>query len=70
MIIDIARTKVITDKKLMVHHFGHCQNYIRNGWCNEFEIGFGKRAGDSLADSLPCFAPYLRINGELGNINR
>ena len=29
MIIDIARTKGITDKKVLVHHFGHCQNHIR-----------------------------------------
>ena len=58
MIIDIARTKGITDKKLLVHHFGHCQNHIRNGWCIEDAIGFGKRAGYALADSLPCFAPY------------
>ena len=70
MIIDIARTKGITYKKLLVHHFGHCQNHIRNGWCNEVAIGFGKRAGDALADSLPCFAPHLRISGELGNIHR
>ena len=68
MIIDIARTKDITHKKLLVHHFGHCQNHIQNGWCNEVEIGFGKHAGDALADSLPCFAPHLRISGELGNI--
>ena len=68
MIIDIARTKGITDKKLLVHHFGHCQNHIRNRWCNEVAIGFGKRSGDALAGSLPCFAPHLRISGELGNI--
>ena len=53
MIIDISRTKDITDKKLLVHHFGHCQNYIHNGWCNVVAIGFGKRSGDALADSLP-----------------
>ena len=70
MIIDIARTKGITDKKLLVHHFVHCQNHIQNGWCNEAAIGFGKLAGDALADSLPCFAPHLRISGELGNIHR
>ena len=70
MIIDIARTKGITDKKLLVHHFGHFQNHIRNGWCNEVAIGFGKLASDALADSLPCFAPHLRISGELGNIHR
>ena len=70
MIIDISRTKDITDKKLLVHHFGHCQNHIRNGWCNEVAIGFGNRAGDALADNLPCFAPHLRISGELDNIYR
>ena len=69
MNIDIAGTKGIKDKKLLVHHFGHCQNHIRNGWCNEFEIGFGNRAGDALADSLPCFASHLRISGDLGNIH-
>ena len=69
-IIDIARTKGITDKKLLVHHFGHFQNHILNGWCNEVAIGFVKRAGDALADSLPCFAPHIRISGELGNIHR
>ena len=70
MIIDISRTKGITDKKLLVHHFGHFQNHIQNGWCNEVAIGFGKRAGDALADSLPCFTPHLRISGDLGNIHR
>ena len=70
MIMDISRTKGITDKKLLVHHFGHCQNHIRNGWCNEVEIGFGKRSGDALTDSLPCFAPHLIISGDLGNIHR
>ena len=70
MIIDIARTKGIIDKKLLVHHFGHCQNHIRNGWCNVVATGFGKRAGDALADSLPCFALYLRISGDLDNIHR
>ena len=70
MIIDISRTKGITDKKLLVHYFGHYQNHIRNGWCNEIAIGFGKRDGDALADSLPCFVPPLRISGELGNIHR
>ena len=53
MIIAISRTKVITDKKLLVHHFGHFQNHIRNGWCNEVAIGFVKRSGDALADSMP-----------------
>ena len=53
MIIDIARTKSITDKKLLVHHFGHFQNHIQNGWCNEVAIVFGKHVGDALADSLP-----------------
>ena len=53
MIIDIYRTKCITYKKLLVHHFGHYQNHIQNGWCNEVAIGFGKRAGNTLADSLP-----------------
>ena len=70
MIIDIARTKSITDKKLLVHHFGHCQNNILNGWCNEVAIGFGKRASDALADSLSCFEPHLRISDELDNIHR
>ena len=70
MVIDVARTKGITDKKLLVHHFGNCQNHIRNGWCNEVAIGFGKRAVDSLADSLICFAPHLRISGELDNMHR
>ena len=69
MIIDIPKTKGITDKKLLVHHFCHCQNHIRNGWCNVVAIGFGNRDGDALADSLPCFAPYLRISGELDNIH-
>ena len=55
MIIDVARTKGITYKMLLVHHFGHCQNHIQNGWCNEVAIGFGKRAGDAMADSLPFF---------------
>ena len=68
MIIDVSRTKGITDKKLLVHHFGHFHNHIRNGWCNEVAIGFGKCAGDELADSLPCFAPHLRISGDLDNI--
>ena len=70
MIIYIDRMKGITDKKLLVHHFCHCQNHIRNVCCNEFAIGFEKRTGDALADSLPCFAPHLRISGELGNIHR
>ena len=70
MIIDIYITKGITYKKLLVHHFGHFQNHILNGWCNIVAIGFGKRAGDTLADSLPCFAPHLRISGELDNIHR
>ena len=38
MIIYISRTKGITDKKLLVHHVGHCQNHIRNGWCNEVQL--------------------------------
>ena len=53
MIIDISRTKGITDEKLLVHHFGQFQNHILNGWCNEVAIVFGKRAGDAMADSLP-----------------
>ena len=70
MIIDITRTKGITDKKLLVHHFGHCHNHIQNVWYNEVEIGFGKRAGGALAYSLSCFAPHLRISGDLDNIHR
>ena len=70
MIIDISRTKGIIDKKLLVHHFGHCQNHIGYVCCNEVAIGFGKCDGDGLSDSLPCFAPHLRISCELGNINR
>ena len=70
MITDIDRTKGITDKKLLVLHFSHCQNHIRNAWCNVVAIGFKKLAGDALADSLPCFAPHLRISGELDNIHR
>ena len=70
IIIDIARTKGITDKNVLVHHFGHCQNYIRNGWCNVVAIGFVKRAVDALADSLPCFALHLIISGDLDSIHR
>ena len=70
MIIDIARTKGTTDKKLLVYHFGHCQNHIRNGWCNDVAIGIGKRSGVALADSLTCFEPHIRISGDLDNIHR
>ena len=70
MIIDIARTKGIIDKKLLVHHFGNYYNHIQNGWYNEVSIVFEKCAGDALADSLPCLAPHLIISGDLGNIHR
>ena len=69
-IIYIARTKDITDKKLLVHHFGNFQNHIRNGLCNVVVIGFGKRAGNALAESLPFFVPHLRISDEIDNIHR
>ena len=70
MIIEIARRKGITNKNLLVHHFGHCQNHMQNRWCNVATIVFGKRSGNALLYSLPCFAPHLRISGELDNIHR
>ena len=58
-ILEIARQSEITDKKLLLHCFGHCFNHQRNTLCNAIVIGFGKRIGDALQDDVPSFAPHL-----------
>ena len=62
--------RVITDKKALVLHYGHCQNHIRNGWCNATGIRFERHALDTLQHDIPLFAPHLRIGDELNNLHR
>ena len=69
-IVELSRVNGITDKAKLIHYFGHCNNNMRNKWCNAIIIGFGRRIGEALADDLPEFAPHLKIAGELMNIHR
>ena len=69
-IMEIAKQQGITDKKKLVVHYGHCQNHMRNGWCNAIGIRFERRALDTLQHDIPLFAPHLRIGGELNNLHR
>ena len=69
-IMEIAKQKGITDKKKLVVHYGHCQNHMRNGWCNAIGIRFEQRALDTLQHDIPLFAHHLRIGGELNNLHR
>ena len=60
----------ITDKDKLIHYFGHCNNNMKNTWCNAIPIGFGRHIGEALADDLLAFSPHLQITGELMNVHR